>query len=192
MSTSMSSHNQENLKKILALSMTNSFTRLIEKGGLTKADKNFGIENAGDVGHIMFTISGLEFRALVMLHYSAGKKALHFLNLFEGDERTAKQESNFESFYTEIGNQFCGEIKRNLYKQFDHLGMSTPSLLSPTTSLLDIENPLLVAKCHQSYEVDSHFALGGSIYVFSNQSLEFSFDNASTTEVISTGELEFF
>lgn len=188
----MSLHTQENLQKILALSMTNSFSKLIEKGTLKLADKVFDIGTAGDIGHIMFTISGLEFRAIVMLHYQAGKSALHLLTLFEGDERTTKQESNFESFYTEIGNQFCGEIKRNLYKQFDHLGMSTPSLLSPTTSLLDIENPLLVAKCHQTYEVDHHFALGGSIYVFSNQSLEFSFDNASTAEVISTGELEFF
>lgn len=188
----MSSYNQENLKKILVLSMANSFTRLIEKGGLTIADKVFDIDTAGDIGHIMFTISGLEFRALIMLHYPAGKSALHFLNLYEGDDRTTKQENNLESFYTEIGNQFCGEIKRNLYKQFDHLGMSTPSLLSPTTSLIDIENPLLVAKCFQSYEADHQFALGGSIYVFSNQSLEFTFDHASTTEVISTGELEFF
>lgn len=188
----MSSYTQENLQKILALSMTNSFSRLIEKGNLKLAEKKFDIGTASDIGHIMFTISGLEFRALVMLHYQAGKSAMRFLTLFEGDEKTTRQESNLESFYTELGNQFCGEIKRNLYKQFYHLGMSTPSLLSPATSLLDIENPLLVAKCHQSYEVDHHFALGGSIYVFSNQSLEFSFDNASTTEVISTGELEFF
>ena len=192
MSTATSSYNQENLKKILLFSMSNSFTRLIENGGLTTADKAFDTGTTGDIGHIMLTISGLEFRALVMLHYPAGKKASYFLNIYEGDERTTKHDNNLESFYTELGNQFCGEIKRNLYKQFNHLGMSTPSLLSPTTSLLDIENPLLIAKCHQSYEADHQFALGGSIYVFSNQSLEFSFDNASTTEVISTGELEFF
>lgn len=188
----MSSYNQENLKKILALSLSNSFSQLIEKGELTTAEGNLDASAIGDVGHIMFTISGLEFRVLVLLHYSAGKKALHFLQLFEGDERTSKQDSNIESFYTELGNQFCGEVKRNLYKQFDHLGMSTPSTLSSTTSLLDIENPLLIAKCNQIYEADNQFALGGSLYAFSNQSLEFSFDNASTTEVISTGELEFF
>lgn len=192
MSAAISSYNQENLNKILVLSMANSFTRLIEKGGLRIADKVFDIYSAGDIGHIMFTISGLEFKALIMLHYSAGKNALHLLSLYEGDGRTTKQESNLESFYTEIGNQFCGEVKRKLYKQFDHLGMSTPALLSPTTSLLDIENSLLVAKCFQSYEANNQFALGGSIYVFSNQSLEFTFDHASTTEVISTGDLEFF
>ncbi len=139
----MSSYTQENLQKILALSMTNSFSRLIEKGNLKLAEKKFDIGTASDIGHIMFTISGLEFRALVMLHYQAGKSAMRFLNLFEGDEKTTRQESNLESFYTELGNQFCGEIKRNLYKQFYHLGMSTPSLLSPATSLIDIENSLL-------------------------------------------------
>lgn len=188
----MSSYNQENLNKILALSMTNSFARLIEKGNLVPANKLFDVTLANDIGHIMFTISGIEFRALVMLHYQAGKNALHLLNLFNGEERGAQENNNIESFYTELGNQFCGEIKRNLYKQFDHLGMSTPSLLSPATSLLDIENSLLFAKCHQSYEADHQFALAGSIYAFSNQPLEFTFDNASSTEVVSTGELEFF
>lgn len=188
----MSSYTQENLQKILALSMTNSFNSLIAKGNLKLAAKSFDIGAVGDVGHIMFTISGLEFRAIIMLHYPAGKSASYFLTLFEGNDITTRQENNLESFYTELGNQFCGEIKRNLYKQFYHLGMSTPSLLSPATSLIDIENSLLFAKCNQYFEAEHQFALGGSIYVFSSQPFEFTYDNASTSEVISTGELEFF
>lgn len=192
MNTLPISRNRDTLQKMLSHSIAAIFKSVIEKNNLVITDKTIDIEDEQDLAHIMLTVSGLQLRVLVLLHYPCGKNALHFLNIFNTDERNAKTEKDIEPYYTEMGNQFCGEIKRHLFKQFYHLGMSTPSLMSPATVLADINSPLLVAKCHQFYNLNNEIALGGSLYVFSNQTVEFEFDDASLTEVLSTGELEFF
>jgi CheY-specific phosphatase CheX len=192
MSTAPVSRNKDTLQKILMHSLLNCFGSTIAKYNLVSTESTGELEDEQDIAHIMLTVSGLQFRVLVLLHYPVGKSALHFLNLFNTDERNSKTDADIEPYYTEMGNQFCGEIKRHLYKQFYHLGMSTPSLMSRSTILTDIKNTHLLVDCHQFYLANNQIALGGSIYVFSNQKIEFEFDNASLNEVVSSGELEFF
>jgi hypothetical protein len=192
MSAAPVSRNQDNLQKMLSQAMTKNFSAIVEKNGLRIAEQKINIDAESNLAHILLTISGLQFRAVVLLHFPKGKSAVHFLNLFSRDERSTKLEKDIEPFYTEEGNQFCGEIKRHLYKQFDHLGMSTPFMMSAATALTDLSNELLRVECHQFYQLKDQIVLGGSLYVFANQPLEFDFANDSGTEQISTGELEFF
>ena len=192
MSTVQTSRNRDNLHKMLKHAMDSCFSNLINNSALKVADNPSELIAASDLAHIMLTVAGLQFRATVLLHYPTGKNALSLLNQFAGDDRSTKTEKDIEPYYTELGNQFCGEIKRHMYKQFDHLGMSTPSIMAPATVMSDINNSQMLAECHHVYLSGTQAALGGSIYAFSNQPIEFEFDSSSYNEVITTGELEFF
>jgi hypothetical protein len=192
MKSTPSLRHSDNLQKILFHAFESIFKSIIEKNNLLKSEGQPEDLDEHNLAHIMLTVSGLQFRVLVLLHYPAGKHALRYLNLFNADKGSTMSETDLEPYYTEMGNQLCGEVKRHLFKQFYHLGMSTPSVMSPATVLADVDSSLLITRCSQYYRLNEDIALGGSLYVFSNQDLEFEFDQSLCQETLATGELEFF
>jgi hypothetical protein len=192
MNTAPSSRNQDTIQKMLSYSMEQSFASILQKINLQPAEKAIDLDLARNLAHILFTISGLKFKALVLLHHPTGINALHYLNILTNDDRNTKTEKDIAPYYTEIGNQFCGEVKRQFYKQFEHLGMSTPSILSPATTIAHIASETLDVECHRFYTDKEQIVVGCSMYIFSDQTIEFEFDQSSGNETISSGELEFF
>ena len=186
------SRNQETLTRLLSQVLQGSFSQVVAREGWQSIKGKLDAERQQDLSHIMFTIAGLQFRVLVLLHYHSGKRAVDYLNLFQHDERGAKTKEEVDAFFSETGNQFCGEVKRYMYYQFEHLGMSTPAAMSPTTELTDIANKSLLAECHEFFCNAQEAVVGASLYAFASTPIEFEFSVDAATDVLSTGELEFF
>jgi hypothetical protein len=144
------------------------------------------------IGHVMLTVSGLDFRVVILLHINMSKDAASVYSAIRQQERSDSQESDRLAFYTESGNHMCGEIKRYLYKQFSFLGMSTPNVLSVSTDITDLKGDNLQAEAHQYYIDGSRFLFGGSLYLYAQAPLALSLDIRQVEEVFETGELEFF
>jgi hypothetical protein len=183
---------QESMQKILAHALTICFPTLIENPDFSEVSDAAELNKHAELKHIMFTVAALQFKALIFFHYHAGKEALPLASLLKGAEVIAPTQKDVDAFFVEAGNQLCGEIKRHFHKQFDYLGMSTPYILSPATSLANVADSLLITDCHQFYKKNNIFALGGSIYIFSKKAIAFEFNNSAEAGEVSSGELEFF
>ncbi|OFE13099.1 hypothetical protein PHACT_08075 [Pseudohongiella acticola] len=88
----------------------------------------------------------------------------------------------------EMGNTFCGSLKRQLSQHLPNLGMSTPNAMTAgcLPALLDRWPQSFVAECHDSRGLH----VSGWLLLPSNFSLQFVAD--VTDDVVSTGELELF
>ncbi|HEY6528396.1 MAG TPA: hypothetical protein VIZ65_06865 [Cellvibrionaceae bacterium] len=140
----------------------------------------------------MLTVSGIEFCAITFLHYQCGENAKNsYLTLHEADGANPT-EKDWEAFYTELGNHLCGRIKNYFHKQFDHLGMSTPWILSPTTELVDLHTHQLFACGQIFYTYNNIPIIGASLRVYSSYALEFPNPINDSNEPTNSGELEFF
>ena len=142
--------------------------------------------------HIMLTISGIEMRAVVLLHYPVGAEGLQLLNYLKSLDHSRVQHGEVDAFFMEMGNQLCGEVKRYLYTQFNHTGMSTPLSISDTTLLSDIVDKTLIEKSDYFLSLHGKPVLGGSIYLFSLDSLILNFEISAMPAELTTGEIEFF
>jgi hypothetical protein len=184
--------NQASLQKMLSFSIKASFGDMVAKYGFTTTDKALTKAEEQFISRVMFTVAGMQFRAMVLLHYHTGKQAVQFLNILQGNETSANTEADVEPYFTEMGNQFCGEIKRHFYKQFEHLGMSIPSVMSQATTLDDLRSNHLISESHEFYLSNKEAVLGGSIYVFAREQIQFEYASVGDSEAVSSGELEFF
>lgn len=150
------------------------------------------IESCEDLGHVMLTVSGIEFCAVTFLHYQRGENAKSSYLALHEVERINPTEKDWEPFYTELGNHLCGRIKNYFHKQFEHLGMSTPWILSATTGLIDLNTQQLVASGRTFYTSNNIPIIGASLRVYSSAPLDFHNPINDPDEQSTTGELEFF
>jgi hypothetical protein len=189
---SLSNTHSDLLNKVLADALEFACPKLIESQA--KKSVHQSPDNAHDeaLGHIMLTVSGLEFRAAVFLHYQCKEHAGSTYLKLHNSERSEPTERDWEPFYTEMGNHLCGRIKHCFHNQFEYLGMSTPWILSPTTHLVDLSSPQIIAFSQVFFSLDGSPLIGASLYVYSCQPLNFNTSIIESNESITTGELEFF
>lgn len=184
--------NHERLSELLRHSMQSTLSSFTGGQDLEKITTPLTSDKYEHFSHIMLSVSGIQFRAVLLLHYlNKINDGTLLCQLLTGEKGTTL-ESDIEPFFMEMGNQLCGEVKRLLHKQFDALGMSTPFIMSETTMVADIVDQDILAECHEFYKINDKIVLGSSLYVFSKEQLTFEFDGSNDDESGKAGELDFF
>ena len=122
---------------------------------------------------------------LILLSLSSYQ--FHSLVLVIADSSRATCEVT-DDLLLEMGNTFCGSLKRQLGQHLPNLGMSTPHALSVgcLPKLLDSHRLPMVAGCHDSRGL----SVTGWLLVPGDLDLQLVPETAD--EVESTGELELF
>jgi hypothetical protein len=141
-----------------------------------------GINQGADANVVILTIASIDFRILLMLHFSADDTTRRYY-VGGGAEGTL-----LEAFM-EVANLCCGAMNQQLVEWFPDLGMSTPYALgSACVRYIDELKPNHVA----TYEVtiESTVRLGATLCVCASAPLDFVASVADMTE--SAGELELF
>jgi hypothetical protein len=140
------------------------------------------VEPLLDVEHIqqnefvLLTVSSFHFRILVLLHFSAMSTALNYV---ADALRQAPESVTTEGCYdylAELGNQFCGEVKRIVGMQYPHIGMSTPMRLS-NTSLPFVHNLKTCVATHVRAICDDKDIFAASIYLCTDDGFGFQIDS---------------
>lgn len=131
-------------------------------------------------------------RFAMVLRHPSGLNGIALYGYLKGLSANTQSNDDAISFFREMANQVCGEIKRHLSSQFEYLGMSTPLELSATTFLSSLENRKCIAKSECYLAKDGKPVLGVSAFLYANPQLVLHFDHTSTTEAVTSGELEFF
>lgn len=134
-----------------------------------------------DTNVVVLTIASIDFRMLLMLHFSADDATRRY---YVGDAQRPLLEAVME-----VGNLCCGAMNQQLVEWFPDLGMSTPYALgSACLRYLDELEPDYVA----TYEVtiEQTVRLGATLCVCASAPLDFVANVADMAE--SAGELELF
>ncbi len=135
-----------------------------------------------DADIVAFTISGLAFRLLLLLHLPARAQTREYF------VREAASVTPLEGFL-EIGNLCCGAINQALSAHFPDLGMSTPYVLAahclPHVHAL---GPQMLAT--YAMVINDAVQVGVTLAVCADGPLDFQAEIGADTE--SCGELELF
>lgn len=142
---------------------------------------------------ILLTISSHKFRIIFTLHFDYSENCLNFVaqGLKSGNEKLGKDRIN--DYLSEVGNSFCGAIKRNLGNIIPSLGMSTPNMLDDFC--LEYIKELEVLDQHTAtVSFNGQETFGASYFLCASESLNIDMSNAhqSTASQADAGELEFF
>ena len=138
---------------------------------------------------VVLTISSYLFRLMVLIYFTpdATTKS-HFAKANRLHESDMSEQALIDAI-SEFSNMCCGALSRDLSPIFRHIGMSTPNILDT-----ECASYLHLFKCghtqHFKVEVNNHAHLHFSLCVSEYSDIDFEVD--TTTEDVSTGELELF
>ncbi|AKM31352.1 hypothetical protein AB870_16355 [Pandoraea faecigallinarum] len=131
---------------------------------------------------VVLTISGIDFRLLLLLHFDDDDATKSY---FVGDD----QDKSFREAFLEISNLCCGAINQALLGDFPDLGMSTPYVLSArcVPHLMQLKPNYLA-----SWEIalDGGVRLAATLCVCAHAPLDFHAEVSEMQD--SGGELELF
>ncbi|HEY7774446.1 MAG TPA: hypothetical protein VIC26_14780 [Marinagarivorans sp.] len=192
----LSTRSKDCFNKVLSHSLQSAASDIFAAGSLMESIASDDELSKIKLSRIMLTISGIDFRVTFLLHYRDDALVRGVIKKSNNDEGTpviaAIDREELDAYFLEMGNRFCGEAKRLCYESFDHLGMSTPCVLSATTTLKDMHNDDLKFEGHVRFEHGGTAILAGSVFVYSEQDVELDLDDSRFTEQEGAGELEFF
>ena len=130
---------------------------------------------------VTFTISGLAFRLLLLLHLPAHARTREYF------VREAASVTPLEGFL-EIGNLCCGAISHALSAHFPDLGMSTPYVLAAhCLPYVHALGPEMLAT--YAVDINDTVQVGVTLAVCADAPLDFQ---AEIAQAESCGELELF
>ena len=162
------------------------------------ASNEWRVEPLLNVDHIrqnefvLLTISSFHFRILVLLHFSAMSTALNYVADALKQAPESLTTDGCYDYLAELGNQFCGEVKRIIGMHYPHIGMSTPMRLS-NTSLPFVHNLKTCAATHVRAIRDDKDIFAGSIYLCTDDGFEFQVDSKlAKVNQVQTSALELF
>ena len=192
----LSSRSKDCFNKVLSHSLQSAASEIFASGSLVESGSSDDELSKIKMSRIMLTISGIDFRVTFLLHYLDDALIRSVIKKSNNDEGAAAvaaiDREELDAYFLEMGNRFCGEAKRLCYESFDHLGMSTPCVLSATTTLKDMHNNDLKFEGHVRFEQGGKTILAGSVFVYSEHTVELDLDDSRFTEQEGAGELEFF
>ncbi|MFP6561177.1 hypothetical protein WJ542_23145 [Paraburkholderia sp. B3] len=134
---------------------------------------------------VVLTISSMQFRLLLLLHFEDDEATRQYYLGHVGDVQRSLTEC-----FMEFGNLCCGAMNQQLVNHFPDLGMSTPyALSSACLPYLHELKPDYVST--YALTLDGSVRLGATLCVCSQTPLDFV---AAQTETASegAGELELF
>ena len=149
-------------------------------------------ENPNSDELIMLTISAQAFRALIILNFKKDEFSEKFVaDVFKIPHAELTKE-RFYDYLCELGNIFCGMLKRDLGKYIPSLGMSTPNLLDiQALKFIDIERTDL--QCHIESRFNNQTFMFGSVFIITYADLDIEVKGHSAAEEeVESGDLEFF
>lgn len=131
---------------------------------------------------VVLTISSMQFRLLLLLHYEDDEATRQY---YVGDAQRSLAET-----FMEFANLCCGAMNHRLVEHFPDLGMSTPyGLSSECLPYLHELKPAYVST--YALTLDGTVRLGATLCVCSQTALDFVVaDMEAVSE--STGEMELF
>lgn len=140
----------------------------------------------------ILTVSSQLFRVFVLLHFTKGARTESIAAEALKVGANAIDSDKFYDYLGEVGNAFCGTIKRELTKSVPSLGMSTPNRLSRDclkyfdALKIDFEN-------HSVAHYDDEPLFYASVYLSADDEINYTINSASASEdEVDSGELEFF
>ena len=191
-----SARSQECFNKVLSHSLRSAASDILDTSSLSESPANDADLAKHVMSRIMLTVVGVDFRITFLLHYADGQDIRSIIKSSSREEgvsvSSVEKSEELDAYFLEMGNRFCGEAKRICYENFDHLGMSTPCVLSETTTLADMHNQDLKYEGHVRFEQAGKVIMAGSVFVYSKDDLELELDESHFSEQEGTGELEFF
>ena len=140
----------------------------------------------------ILTVSSQLFRVFVLLHFTKGPRteALAAEALKVG--ANAIDSDKFYDYLGEVGNAFCGTIKRELTKTVPSLGMSTPNRLS-RDCLKYFDALKIDYETHSVANYDDEPLFYASVYLSADDEINYTINHTSANEdEVDSGELEFF
>jgi hypothetical protein len=191
---SISPKTQECFNKVLSHSLRTAASDILNASTLTESAANDEDITRIRMSRVMLTIAAINFRIHFLLHYKDGAALRGLLKTSLTDESlTHLGQASLEPYFLEMGNRFCGEAKRLCYEGFDHLGMSTPCLLSQSTTLRDMRLPHMIHEGHVRFNTaEAKTVIAGSVFVYSLESVSLDLNDTHFAEQKGLGELEFF
>lgn len=139
----------------------------------------------------VLTISSQLFRIFVLLHFNKSENTENYISEVLKAGTNGIDEDKFYDYLGEVGNGFCGAMKRELNKTVPSLGMSTPNKLNK--ECIKYINALKVDyDLHAIAEYQGTTLFKASAYVCADEELNYVVDTSSKQDDVDSGELEFF
>ena len=140
----------------------------------------------------LLTVSSQLFRLFIVLHFKIDDISKNFTAQALNASPSNVTPENLYDYLGEVGNAFCGSIKRNLNKTVPHLGMSTPNRLAkdclPYLSSFNIDEEF-----HAIAEYQGNTLFSASAYISTDSEVNYSVQITNEIEEdADSGELEFF
>jgi hypothetical protein len=164
----------------------------------TEKDNEWEVSSINDISEIaeqelfMLTISSYRFRIFLLFYFTKSEALEEYVS---GALHLPRQELENERFYDflgEVGNKFCGAIKRELGHHLPHMGMSTPNRLN-IESIPYISDINFDFKSHIKAESTNNIVFHSSLCVMMDGELDFRIqDDWNKKEEAEAGELELF
>ena len=149
------------------------------------------LDNTPNEEFFVLTVSSQLFRIIVLVHFTNNESSRSFVSDALKIGQNGMSDLQLYDFLGELGNSFCGALKRDLGKTVPHLGMSTPNVLSKDC-LKYMQSLKIDHEMHASAEVDGNILFCASAYLSADQALHYEIKSNHEQEETDSGELEFF
>ena len=161
--------------------------RLQSKSDLS-ARENIELERINAENAIALTISSHLFRILIVMYFDFSPAVSRFLTASLGDTAKASDDKTYDFLY-EVGNRYCGTMKRDLQTAVPSLGMSTPNLLK-TSAMEHVRSLKLDQESHLELKYQGEGLMFASYFLSAYGDLDVT--SVEQTTEVDAGELEFF
>ncbi|MFT5716727.1 MAG: hypothetical protein ACI9T7_000905 [Oleiphilaceae bacterium] len=141
----------------------------------------------------VLTMSSQLFRVFILMHFTKSPKTEAFVAEILKINSNNVDDEKFYDYLGEVGNTFCGSIKRDVGKIVPSLGMSTPNRLSKDC-LKYIDQLHTDFEFHAVAEYDDSPLFYASIYFSADEELNYNVNanQSNNDNDVDSGELEFF
>jgi len=140
----------------------------------------------------VLTMSSQLFRVFILMHFTKSPQTEAFVADVLKINSSSVDDEKFYDYLGEVGNAFCGSVKRDVGKIVPSLGMSTPNRLNKDC-LKYMEQLHSDFEFHAVAEYDDAPLFHASIYLSADEELNFNVNTSqSDDDDIDSGELEFF
>jgi hypothetical protein len=188
--TSLDAGSSEALRAVLARALERALPH-----GVGAASWNVGAvaerDQVADAEFFMFTIAAHAFRALVLLHFRLDAAMADWIRRALNLSREGADRERLYDYMGEVGNGFCGEVKREMHKAYPYLGMSTPHHLHPK-SLATLAEHRFAFEGHAQAHHHEGLRIGASLYVCAYADVDFRAVRAEPQAEAATSTLEMF
>ena len=175
----LSRNAQEGFQNILKTCALQSFRCTEGSPKITLANE---ITDVKQDQFIMLTIVSYSFRAILLIHFKFSSDIKDYVKKASFSDENPDDDACYD-YLSELGNEFCGAIKRELGKHYSHLGMSTPNTL-PNTTLNFLSSLDPTYETHSNVFISSDdIDFGYSLMVSSYEDMDFQAEKPAEEEI---------